>query len=192
MKHFIVFIIALVIALISMQNSYMFSKTRTGESYEYFKTVTSQYIPSILANFLKESGVRYSVYKIPNFIKDFLMKNNDFSIVYASKPKFSVLIFSPERNVKENISNFQSFYSKVKEQVNMYPESFNLVVYGENLASNYRLKYDKDAYNELIKYCGAFCLIDPSRDTMFVFTKITNTEKEALEVLFQQYSFINK
>lgn len=161
MKHFLVFIIALVIAFLSLQNSYMFSKTRAGESYGYFKTVTSQYLPPILANNLRETGVRYSVYQIPNFVKDFLVNNKDFNTVYNSKPKFSVLIFSPEKKVKENISN-------------------------------YRLKYDKDAYNELIKYCGAFCLIDPSKDTIFVFNKITNTEKESLEILFQQYSFLLK
>ncbi len=170
----------------------MFSKTRAGESYGYFKTVTSQYLPPILANNLRETGVRYSVYQIPNFVKDFLVNNKDFNTVYNSKPKFSVLIFSPEKKVKENISNFQSFYKKVKEQVNMYQDSFNLVIYGDNLPADYRLKYDKDAYNELIKYCGAFCLIDPSKDTIFVFNKITNTEKESLEILFQQYSFLLK
>ena len=74
----------------------------------------------------------------------------------------------------------------------MYQDSFNLVIYGDNLPADYHLKYDKDAYNELIKYCGAFCLIDPSKDTIFVFNKITNTEKESLEILFQQYSFLLK
>lgn len=192
MKHFIIFIIILIIAIISLQNSYMFSKTRTGESYGYFKTVTSQTIPPILANYLRESGVRYAVYQIPNFVKDFLERNKDFSIVYKSKPKFSVLIFSPEEKVKENVSNFSSFYTKIKEQVNSYPNSFNLVVYGDNLPADYRFRYDKDAYKELIKYCGAFCLVDPSRDMMFVFNKITNTEKESLEILFQQYSFLLK
>ncbi len=192
MKHFLVFIIILIIAIISLQNSYMFSKTRKGEPYGYFKTVTSQYIPPILANNLRETGVRYSVYQIPNFVKDFLVNNKDFNAVYNSKSKFSVLIFSPEKKVKENVSNFQAFYTKVKEQVNMYPDSFNLIVYGDNLPADYRLKYDKDAYNELLKYCGAFCLIDPARDMMFVFNKITNTEKESLEILFQQYSFMMK
>ena len=192
MKHFIVFIIVLIIAVISLQNSYMFSKTGTGEPYGYFKTVTSQTIPPILANYLRNSGVRYSVYQIPNLVKDFLGRNKDFSIVYKSKPKFSVLIFSPEKKVKENVSNFSSFYTKVKQQVNSYPDSFNLVVYGDNLSADYRLRYDKDAYKELIKYCGAFCLVDPSKDTMFVFNKITNTETESLEILFQQYSFLLK
>lgn len=192
MKHLVILIIILVFAIFSLQDLHMFSKTRTGQRYEYFKTVTSQTIPPILANYLRNNGVRYSVYVIPNYVRDFLKHNKDFSVVYNSKPKFSVLIFSPENKVKENASNFEMFYSKVREQINMYSHSFNLIVYGDNLPADYRLKYDKDAYKELLKYCGAFCLVDPSRDTIFVFNKISNTENEALEALFQQYSFLVK
>ncbi len=192
MKHFVLFLVIFIIAIFSLQDLYMFSKTRTGQHYEYFKTITSQSIPPILANYLKNNNVRYSVYIMPNYVKDFLNHNKDFSVVYKSKPKFSVLIFSPDKKVKESSLNFMSFYSKVREQVNMYSDSFNLIVYGDNLKADYRLKYDKDAYKELLKYCGAFCLIDPSRDTIFVFNKISNSEKEALEALFQQYNFLVK
>lgn len=175
-----------------MQDLHLFLKTTHGERFEYFKTETAIVLPQILSNYLYNTQTRYSVYKIPNYVKDLLIYNKDFSVVYKSKNKYSVIIFKPEENVSKNTNAFTPFYHKVQNLVGEYNKSFNLIVKNETLKPNYPLKADRVAYKDLKEYCNSFCVIDPTNDTMFVFSRISSTETEALEVLFQQYYFKNK
>lgn len=189
MRHFILFVIIVLIGLFCLKDVHFFSKTNSGESFEYFKTETSVVLPPILANYLREAHVRYSVYKIPNYVEDFLTHNKDFSLVYKSAPKYSIIIFKPRDYVKENAPAFSPFYAKVQKSIKYYSKTFNLIVIEETVTPELLLHNDRVAYKDLKEYCGSFCVIDPTEWTMFVFNKITRSEVEAIDVLFQQYDF---
>lgn len=189
MRHFILFIILVFIGLFCLQDAHFFSRTNNGERFESFKTETSVVLPPILANYLRESHVRYSIYKVPNYVGDFLTYNKDFSLVYSSAPKYSVIIFKPKDYVKANATAFEPFYERVQKSLKNYSKSFNLIVIEETVKPKYLLHNDRVAYKDLKKYCGSFCVINPTEWTMFVFNRITKSEVEALDVLFQQYDF---
>ena len=80
---------------------------------------------------------------------------------------------------------------KVQKLTKEYSKSFNLIVKEDKDSPKYTLHNERIAYKDLKEFCGVFCLIDPAEDTMFVFKKMTNSEIEALDVLFQQYHFKN-
>ena len=189
MKHFMVFLIVILLGLFCLRNSHFFSFTIRGERYEYFQTEDSSTLPQILATYLFNSNIRYSVYNIPNYVEDFLIYNKDFSYVYNTSPKCTVMIFKPKDNIDKNEPAFRAFYDRVKSLVNEYPNSFNLTILEDTDTHKFVLREDKIAYKDLKEYCGKFCIINPQEGTMFVFAKISNTEKEALDVLFQQYHF---
>lgn len=182
----------LFIAIFCLQDLHFFSKTSTGERFEYFKTETSVVLPQILASYLYNSQVKYSIYKIPNYIKEFLTYNKDFSISYKNKKKYTVIIIKPYDSISKDENVFIPFYNRVKSLVAEYSKSFNLIVKEENTTSKYLTKTDNVAYNDLKTYCLSFCLIDPTNDTMFVFNRISNSTLDALEVLFQQYHYKNR
>ena len=75
MKDFFILIILSVVCFFSLNNVHFMSKTRFGESLGYFKSVSSVSVPPILANYLRNNNVRYAVYEIPNYVKDFLIYN---------------------------------------------------------------------------------------------------------------------
>ena len=193
MKHLLIFIVFLIIGLFCLQDLHMFSQTKDGARFEYFKNVTTKTTPLILSNYLNRVSVHYSIYKIPNYVHEYMVYDKRFSYVYNSGGKFTILIFKPQQYVSTNNSAYDFFYQTLKNLVNTeYKDSFNIIVqedFQENLLSQ---KVNSVAYRDLKEYCGSFCLIDPVQDTMFVFKKISNTEAEALEVLLQQYYFMRR
>ena len=191
MKHLVVFLVFLFLGLLSMQNMHLFKKTQSGERYEYFNTETSQVLPPILAGYLNEAGIRYTIYKIPNYVMDLFTYNKDFSIVTKSKLKYTVILFPRHKSETQYSDNVTSFNQKVKNMVDVYRKDFNLIVRDDEIKPNYVQKYERDAYNDLETHCGNFCLIDSSKQVMFVFKNITISETNALEAVFQHYSHEN-
>ena len=192
MKYLLIFFCILIVGLFTLQDLHVFSKTRYGEQYEYFQTETSQSLPRVLTGYLAESKVRYTLYKIPNYVKDLFKYNKDFSVIYNAKNKYTVIVFTPRNYTKENKNAFGPFYQKVTKLILMYPDSFNIIERNEFAKPKYLLRYDRTAYKDLKEYCGSFCIINPKDDTMFVFKHVSNSELGALEVLFQQYHFMLK
>ncbi|MBQ8668175.1 hypothetical protein IJ472_00225 [bacterium] len=192
MKYLLIFFCILIVGLFTLQDLHVFSKTRYGEQYEYFQTETSQSLPRVLTGYLAESKVRYTLYKIPNYVKDLFKYNKDFSVIYNAKNKYTVIVFTPRNYTKENKNAFGPFYQKVTKLISMYPDSFNIIERNEFAKPKYLLRYDRTAYKDLKEYCGSFCIINPKDDTMFVFKHVSNSELGALEVLFQQYHFMLK
>lgn len=192
MKYLLIFFCILIVGLFTLQDLHVFSKTRYGEQYEYFQTETSQSLPRVLTGYLAESKVKYTLYKIPNYVKDLFKYNKDFSVIYNAKNKYTVIVFTPRNYTKENKNAFGPFYQKVTKLISMYPDSFNIIERNEFAKPKYLLRYDRTAYKDLKEYCGSFCIINPKDDTMFVFKHVSNSELGALEVLFQQYHFMLK
>ena len=83
------------------------------------------------------------------------------------------------------------FDEKIDSVLKRYKGNFNILVFDEE-SKSYPFQYDKDAYRDLRVYCKHFCLVDPSRKTIFIFKRISNTEIEALEAVFQQYDRLLK
>ena len=191
MRHFFLLLISIILCFFAFDKLHFLSKTSDGEYFGYFKTETSVVLPQILSTYLFNSNVRYSVYKIPNYVEDFLTFNKDFSVVYSSSPKYTIIIFKPKNYNQNNQHQLYNFYQKVQKLTKEYSKSFNLILKEEKDSPKYTLHNERIAYKDLKEFCGAFCLIDPAEDTMFVFKKMTNSEIEALDVLFQQYHFNN-
>lgn len=191
MKHLVVFLVFLLLGLLSMQHMHIFKKTQSGERYEYFNTETSQVLPPILVGYLNEAGIRYTIYKIPNYVMDLFTYNKDFSIVTKSKPKYTVILFPDYKSKNQNSDNLLYFNRKIKNMVEVYRKDFNLIVRNYEVKPQYVQKYEHDAYDDLEAYCGNFCLIDPYKQVMFVFKNITISETNALEAVFQHYSLEN-
>lgn len=187
MKSFIVFLISLVILIFAVQNMQVFQKTRDGKPFESYKTVSGDTLPPILTRYLANEGVRYSVYTIPNYVDDLFIHNLEYESIYKSKPKFSIILISPDSQIKKD-SSIRSFYDKVYEMTKKYENDFNLLVLNHEANKKYILSFDNQGYKGLKEHCAQFCIIDPARKTMFTFNRISITETEALEAVFQQYS----
>lgn len=192
MRHFLIFLIISIIGFFLLQDLHLFSKTRSGENFGYFKTETSAVLPPILARYLFNSNVHYSVYKIPNYVQDFLSYNKTFYKFYKNNNKFLIVIFTPQENIKSQGDTLKIFYNKVENLSKEYSQYFNLVVIDEIVSPNFILKKEKIAYRDLKEYCGSFCIINSADNTMFTFNKISNSSVEALEAVFQHYSFMKK
>ncbi len=189
MQNLIIFLVIFIIFLFSFSNSHMMQKTRDGKKLENFETVNSQLIPQILANYLRNHSISYSVYKIPNYVRDLFKYHKNFSIIYSEHKKYSIILFVPSDKLSNDYAAFKPFYDKISEKVKEYPKTFNLISFNYDEKSDYKYSYDKLAYTDLQQYCDKFCFIDPTTNLMFTFNKISNSEVEALDVLFQQYAF---
>ncbi len=193
MKSFIIFLFSLFIFVVYISHENIFSKTRSGEKQEAFVSISSEKLPPILKNYLATYSIRYKFYLMPNYIKEFLSENSDYSSVYNVKPNFTVLVFAPDKDKDKNYTGFSNFYLKLLSESKHYGNNFHILYKDKELTEDlYKDPYDKVAFKDLQNYCGYFCLIDPSNDTLFTFKNITDSETRALEVLFQQYSFLLK
>ena len=141
MKYLLIFFCILIVGLFTLQDLHVFSKTRYGEQYEYFQTETSQSLPRVLTGYLAESKVKYTLYKIPNYVKDLFKYNKDFSVIYNAKNKYTVIVFTPRNYMKENKNAFGPFYQKVTKLISMYPDSFNIIERNEFAKPKYLLRY---------------------------------------------------
>ena len=184
MKSLIVFFILLVVFFISLQHMHVFMKTRNGIRFENFQTESSENLSPILTNYLNNAHVTYHLYKMPNYVVDFLKYNNEFSTIYKNKQKATMIIFSQDRKSE---SAATGFYYNAENLYKKYNTSYNLIVRNEVSSPDYIQYYDKVAYKDLREYCSGLCILNPSNDTMFTFKRITNSESEALEAVFQQY-----
>ena len=188
MKDFIVLTVAIFTMIISLYQFNFFEKTRTGERVEHFRTLNSQTLPYILANYLADKHAKYRLYRIPKYMDDFFKNNNDFSSVYKFQDKYSIIILSP---VKNSNPEFDQFNNQLVKELKKYPDNFNVIFQYQNLDKEVYLNtYDNKAYKDLLEYCNYFCLIDPQRNTLFTYQKYSITEVESIGVLLQQYSFL--
>ena len=178
------FMKSLVVFFISLQHMHVFMKTRNGIRFENFQTESSENLSPILTNYLNNAHVTYHLYKMPNYVVDFLKYNNEFSTIYKNKQKATMIIFSQDRKSE---SSATGFYYNAENLYKKYNTSYNLIVRNEVSSPDYIQYYDKVAYKDLREYCSGLCILNPSNDTMFTFKRITNSESEALEAVFQQY-----
>ncbi len=193
MRSFIAFIIILVAFFVSLQSTDFFAKTRDGHRYEYFNTVDAKNIPPIMAGYLRRLNIKYFIYKTPNYVKDLFLYNSEFRSIETSKPKCTVIVFPPSKEDKINSgSSFDYFYEKLTKLFQLYPNCFNKIIFTDSVERDYPMKYDNDALKSLKERCGSFCLVDPNRDTIFVFRRTTVTEGDALDVVFQEYNRLLK
>ncbi|MGN0030420.1 MAG: hypothetical protein ACI37Q_00520 [Candidatus Gastranaerophilaceae bacterium] len=190
MQGFILFLVLTIVFVVCFSQSQINQKTRTGQKMESMTTLTSQYLSPILSNYLREHYIKYALYKLPNYIIDLLKFNNNFSAAYSAQDKYLIIIFMPADKLSQEYLSFKPFYDKIYTLVKEYDKKFQLITFEYDKTNEFAQTYDKTAYKDLKKYCDKFCLINPSANTMFVFNKITNTEVEALDVVFQQYNNI--
>lgn len=188
MKSFILFLIILIIACWTFPHSDFMKKTRSGVKQEAFEPLNSSSLPPILKTYFANNHVKFEIYKIPNHVRDLLTLNSDFSSVYRNKSKISIIITEP----KDKNSNFDLLHSTVKKSLSDYPNKFNLIYRYESNNIDYANPYDTDSARDLMEICKSFCLIDPQRETVLTFKKLTATEVESVEAIFQQYSEIVK
>lgn len=195
MKNFLVFLFTLFIAILYISQQDLFLKTRTGAKIEQFKSVSEpqDMLPGILITYLRDNSIRYKYNKIPNYIKDFLSANIDYEVVYKNPTKYTALFFIPVKTSDKNLSGFKLLYDKYVKERKLYGDKF-LLIYKHDLSEKviYKNPYDEKAFTDLKAYCNAFCLINPSNDTIFSFKNTSNTEAEALEILLQQYDLMSK
>ncbi len=189
MKDFFILIFLCVVCFFSLNNVHFMTKTRVGQPLGYFNSVPSDSLPPILANYLRNNNVRYAIYEIPNYVKDFLIYNKLYKHIYKSKSKlkYTVFLFDTQSYVEKDNMQYKLFYTKVKELVNKYQGAFNLFVIDENFSNEQILRVDKLAYKDFKEYCGSFCLVNPNNDTIFVYKRLSSTEIEALDAVFQHY-----
>lgn len=193
MKNFVILLLSICILLFYLSYKNIFSKTRSGERQESFVSLSSNELPLILASYLASRSIRYEYYKIPNYVKDFLTDNIDYSAVYKASPKYTALVFAPVKSSDKNFAGFSIFYPKLLKELNFYGGNFRLL-YKDNLSYDdlYKDPYDRVAFRDLREHCRNFCLVNPVNDTLFTFKNLTLSETDALEVLLQQYNFLLK
>lgn len=188
MKSFITFLIILIIACWTFPHFDFMQKTRSGEKQESFEPLTAAYLPPILKTYFANNHVSFELYKIPNHIKDLLTLNSDFSSVFRNKSKMSIIIIEP----KNENQNFKLLQGKLKTSVASYSNTFNIIYIYENKEISYPNPYDVRATKDLMEYCHYFCVIDPQRETLLTFKKLTATEVDSVEPILQQYSYLVK
>lgn len=191
MKQFVVFLVILIIAGWTIPNLDFMKKTRTGAKQESYKSLTSSNLPEIAAAYIAENNIKIKMYELPNYIKDLFKYNGNFSSIYRSKPKYTIILIAPEVSSKDSI-NFTSLRDKLESEVKNYPDSFNIIYILEDKNIHYTSPYDTEAVKSLMDHCNQFCLIDPKKNTLFTFKKISMTEINTLPVIIQQYAMLLK
>lgn len=188
MKNFIILIISIILMLVCIIHFDLTASTRTGERLESFKSLDGSYLPSTLRTYLANNYVKFELWAIPNYVKEFLSTNKDYSSIYESKPKYTILIYSSKIDSSPNI-----YYKTITEAIEPYAKYYNLIFqYKTSDKKVYSSPYDNRAVKELMEYCKSFCLIDPNLDTLFAFKNLKNTETDAIIVLIQQYALFQK
>lgn len=166
----------------------LFASTRQGEHLESFKSIDGSYLPSSLVSYLANNHIKFELWIIPNYIKEFLSTNKDYSVVYNSKPKYTILIYSSQN---ETSTDNDFLYNTIANAIVPYAKYYNLIFqYKTNDKTVYKSPYDNRAVKDLMEYCRNFCLIDPNKDTLFVFKKLSNTETDAITALIQHYTLL--
>ena len=194
MKNFIILIIAFLCLFFSIKESNIFKKTRYGQRQESIKTLSASELPPILARYLAERYAKYELYRIPNYIYDFLSSNDDFKQIYDIKPKYTIVLLAPTDDKSSDYKEFTAFYEAIQKEIKAYPKYFHIIYSYENNGKKdvYKNTYDNEAYADFSKYCGNVCVIDPSRNTIFSFKNLGSAEMDSLAALIQQYAFLLK
>lgn len=187
MKNFLILFAILLGLLLGISQMHFLKRTPYGHFYGSFKYESSRYLPPILVGYLANNSVKYSLYKLPYYVTDFLMYNNDFSIVYKTKPKFTVVVFK-----NDNQKDLGHLYQKLNLLQKSYSKNFNLIVRDSLIVPDYIQSFERDAYKDFELYCGNFCIIDPSKNVMFLFKSFSFNDLEALEGVFQHLSYMYK
>lgn len=188
MKNFILLILSVILMLVCIMHFDLMATTRTGERLESFKSLDGSYLPPTLRTYLSNNHIRFELWTIPNYVKEFLATNKDYSIVYDSKPKYTILIYSSKIESSSNI-----YHKTITDAIEPYAKYYNLIFqYKTSDKIVYNSPYDNRAVKELMEYCKSFCLIDPNRDTLFVFKNLKNTESDAIIALIQQYALLQQ
>ncbi len=187
-KTLVFFVLFTVMFLFALAESHFMQKTVNGQRFENFTIIDSRFLPQVLSNYMRRNYVKYQYYKLPNYITDLFKYNKDFYPIYHSGLKHTVIVFT---SVNDNFV-LGTFFNKISEQIKNHPDKFNYI----NHDSDKKVKYPHQAYNyaykDLKDYCKQFCIIDPERNTLFTFSRITNSEIEALDIVFQEFGYIAK
>ena len=107
-----------------------------------------------------------------------------FSTIYKNDKKATIIIFTQDRKQE---TAAVGLYSNAQNLQKKYSTMYNLIIRDEILPPKYMQKYNNIAYKDFREYCSGFCILNPSNNTMFTFKRITNSETEALEAIFQQF-----
>lgn len=184
-KILVFWVIFTVMFIFALSESHFMQKTISGERFEYFTTIDSRFLPQVLSDYMKRNYVKYRFYKIPNYVKELFKYHKDFYPIYNSGKKHTVIVFAPlNRN-----SLLTPFFNKLSTEVKKHQDEFNLIKISSDKKNS---QLYKTAYKDLRSYCKNFCIIDPERNTLFTFSRITNTEMDALGIVFQEFSYIAK
>ncbi len=178
-------VIFTVVFIFALSESHFMQKTTSGEHFEDFTTIDSRFLPQVLSDYMKRNYVKYRFYKIPNYVKELFKYNKDFYPVYHSGKKHTVIIFTPAHKNTQ----LTPFFNKLSIETKIRQREFNLIKINSDKVSSPPYQ---TAYKDLRSYCKNFCIIDPERNTLFTFSRITNTEVEALGVVFQEFGYIAK
>lgn len=189
MQKFASTFIIFVLCIIIIAHSHFLQKTRDGKFFGYFRSTSQKNLPIVLTSYMKRQNIHSHLYKMPNYVVDFLKFDKDFAPAYRSG-KFVIIIFPNYKTPNKQI--LSGFYSKLNSLYNANKEHFVLLKRNEISTPHYILSFDQAGYKDLREYCNSFCLINPKDKTMFTFSRYTDSEIEALEVLIQQYSFLIK
>lgn len=190
-KSIVLFVVFFIAFLLGMSEMRVMQKTRAGERLGSFTTVESKYMPMVLFQYLKNSSIRYHHYNLPNHLVEFFTYNSDFKSVYEQSPKSTVIKFVSYADYLPT-DNIESFYNEVYLLLGEYKDSFNYIEFDVDKNVYYPFKADNYALKDLREYCSDFCVINPTIGSLFTFAHLTISEKKALPVLFQQYSFYVK
>ncbi|MBQ8460553.1 hypothetical protein IJ541_10695 [bacterium] len=190
LKNLLSFILLTTIFIYCVVNGHGMQRTSEGELFEDFQVVALQHITSDLSNYLSKRHIKYTIYRIPNYVREFLKTNEDFSIVYQEDPlKYSIITFTGYKKPPKNITALKEFYTKLDTLANQHENFFNYLVHREVMNTHYKAKHDNMAYKDLRLRCNRFCIINPAKNTMFVFSHITDAEKNALDTLFREFEY---
>ena len=189
MHKFTSTLIIIILCVIIIAQSHFLQKTRDGKFFGYFRTIPQKELPVVLTSYMNRQNIPCHLYKMPNYVVDFLKFDKDFAPAYRSG-KYVIIIFPNNKSSDRQAQN--NFYSKLNSLYNKNRQHYVFIERNEISIPHYVLSFDQAAYKDLREYCGLFCLINPAKETMFTFAHMTDSEIEALEVLIQQYSFSRK
>jgi len=190
MKHLLIFLVITGVFIACLRGGHGWQRTRSGERFEDFQTVALQNITPVLSNYMRDAHISYTIYKIPNYVREFIKYNKDFGEIYTSG-KYTIVTFTGFKRPPKNAQTLKNFYKRLNKEAYNHQGFFDYINRPEILDTHFVLKNDKMGYKDFRLYCNRFCIIDPNRDTMFVFKHITESEIKALGVVFQEYELAN-
>ena len=184
MKHYSKILVVLFVIVIFFQ-LFLSDKTRDGKPFEKFERAKTGELTSVLRDYMWQNYIPYTYYKVPNYVMDFIEYDKVFSSAYRSG-KYIIITFPNEKS-RANQQSLKNFYESLDDIIHEYGKRYVYIKRNETVPPHFVLKSDKLGYRDLKSYCNNFCIINPNNKRMFAFTRTTDTEIEALELVLQQF-----